>query len=74
MVALYLLATVAIGVYANRQIHTVADYLIAGRSLKSSIAIVTMLGSEIGLIPSCTPRSWTRGATLTVGWVRRARA
>ncbi len=32
IIAVYLLATVAIGLYANRYIHTMADYVVAGRS------------------------------------------
>ena len=50
IVIVYLLGTVAIGLYANRYIRDMADYIVAGRSLKSSISIATMLGSEIGLV------------------------
>lgn len=46
----YLLGTAAIGLYANRFIHNVEDYMVAGRSLRSFISIATMLGSEIGLV------------------------
>ncbi|MDA0745210.1 MAG: hypothetical protein O2954_01750 [bacterium] len=34
IVALYLLGTVAIGIYANRYIQDMGDYIVAGRSLK----------------------------------------
>ena len=44
IVAVYLCGTVALGVFANRYIKDMADYMVAGRSLKSSIAVATMLG------------------------------
>lgn len=50
IVGIYLAFTVAVGLYANRYIKNMADYIVAGRSLKSNIAIATMLGSEIGLV------------------------
>jgi len=50
IVALYLLGTVAVGIYANRYIRNMADYVVAGRSLKSHLSVATMLGSEIGLV------------------------
>ncbi|MCA9266104.1 MAG: sodium:solute symporter family protein [Planctomycetales bacterium] len=50
IVGVYLLGTVIIGLYANRYIRDMADYIVAGRSLKSYISIATMLGSEIGLV------------------------
>ena len=50
IVAIYLSGTVALGVFANRYIKDMADYMVAGRTLKSSIGVATMLGSEIGLV------------------------
>ncbi len=50
IVAIYLLATVAIGVYVNRYVGNMGDYVVAGRSLNSYIAIATMVGSELGLV------------------------
>ena len=50
IVILYLAGTVAIGLYANRYVKNMADYVVAGRSLNSHIAVATMLGSEIGLV------------------------
>jgi len=50
IVAVYLAGTVAIGVYANRFIRDMADYVVAGRSLKSFLAIATMIGTELGLV------------------------
>ena len=50
IVALYLAGTVAIGLYANRYIRNMSDYIVAGRSLKPHLAIATMIGSELGLV------------------------
>jgi len=50
IVAVYLSGTVAVGLLANRYIKDMADYVVAGRSLKSYISVATMLGSEIGLV------------------------
>ncbi|MCB1224355.1 MAG: sodium:solute symporter family protein [Verrucomicrobiales bacterium] len=50
IVGVYLVGTVIIGLYANRYIKNMADYVVAGRSLKSLISVATMLGSEIGLV------------------------
>jgi len=50
IVAVYLSASVLIGVFANRYIRNMADYIVAGRSLRSFISIATMLGSEVGLV------------------------
>ena len=50
IVAFYLLGTVIIGLYANRYIQNLSDYIVAGRSLRSYLAIATMVGSELGLV------------------------
>lgn len=50
IVAAYLLATVGIGVYVNRYIHGMGDFLVAGRALKTRLGIATMVGSELGLV------------------------
>jgi len=50
IVAAYLAVSVAIGLIANRYIHDMDDYIVAGRSLRSFISIATMLGTEIGLV------------------------
>ncbi len=50
IVAVYLAGTVAIGLYVNRYIGGMSDYVVAGRSLRSSLAIATMIGSELGLV------------------------
>ncbi len=50
IVAVHLVVTISIGLYANRFIADMTDYVVAGRSLKSFISIATMLGTEIGLV------------------------
>ena len=50
IVGVYLLLSVGIGWYARRYVGDMADYVVAGRALKSRLAIATMIGSELGLI------------------------
>lgn len=50
IVGAYLLVTVGIGLYVNRYIRDMNDYIVAGRSLKSYLAVATMIGSELGLV------------------------
>lgn len=50
IVAVYLTAMVAVGFYVNRYISSMADYVVAGRALRSCLAIATMVGSELGLV------------------------
>ncbi len=50
IVAVYLSGTLLVGIYVNRYIKNMADYVVAGRSLKSFLAIATMVGTELGLV------------------------
>ena len=50
IVVVYLLASVAIGLVANRFITGLSGYLVAGRSLGTALSVATMTGSELGLI------------------------
>jgi len=50
IVVVYLLASVVIGLIANRCITGLSGYLVAGRSLGTALSIATMTGSELGLI------------------------
>ncbi|MEZ5975840.1 MAG: sodium:solute symporter family protein [Planctomycetota bacterium] len=50
IVAVYLLLTVGVGVYVNRFIHDMGDFVVAGRTLRTRLGIATMVGSELGLI------------------------
>jgi SSS family solute:Na+ symporter len=46
----YLLAIVAVGVYIRRYISNVTDFIVAGRHLRTFLAIATMIGTELGLV------------------------
>lgn len=50
IVGVYLSGTVVIGLYVNRYIKNMADYMVAGRSLRSMLGVATMIGSELGLV------------------------
>ena len=50
IVAVYLLGTVAIGIFVNRFIHKVSDFLVVGRLIKTRLGVATMIGSELGLV------------------------
>ncbi len=46
----YLIIVVAFGVYIKRYITNVTDFIVAGRGLKTFLAIATMIGTELGLV------------------------
>ncbi|UCG59575.1 MAG: sodium:solute symporter family protein [Phycisphaerales bacterium] len=46
----YLLVIVAVGVYIKRYISSVTDFIVAGRGLRTFLAIATMIGTELGLV------------------------
>ena len=46
----YLLIVVGIGVYVERYIKNVTHFIVAGRGLKTFLAIATMIGTELGLV------------------------
>ena len=50
IVGAYLMGTVAIGLWVNRYIRGMGDFLVAGRSLRTRLGIATMIGSELGLV------------------------
>jgi SSS family solute:Na+ symporter len=50
IVAGYLLAIVATGVYIRRYVSNVTDFIVAGRGLKTFLAVATMIGTELGLV------------------------
>ncbi len=47
-IVLYLLASVAIGLYAARRVHNTADYAVAGRSLPLAVVIATTFATWFG--------------------------
>ena len=46
----YLLVVVGVGVYVKRYITNVTDFIVAGRGLKTFLAVATMIGTELGLV------------------------
>ena len=46
----YLIVVVCIGSYITKYIANATDFMVAGRGLKTFLAIATMIGTEIGLI------------------------
>jgi len=50
IVCVYLFGSVLIGLYARRYIANMADYVVAGRALKTYLGLATMIGTEMGLV------------------------
>lgn len=50
IVAGYLVGTFGIAWYTQRLVADMADFVVAGRSLRSALAVATMIGSELGLV------------------------
>ena len=50
IVAGYLVVIVSVGVYVRRYISNVTDFIVAGRGLKTFLAVATMIGTELGLV------------------------
>ncbi len=46
----YLIAVVGIGVYIRKYVASATDFMVAGRGLKTFLAIATMIGTELGLV------------------------
>jgi len=47
---IYLTGTVGLGIWVNRFVGSLADFIVAGRGLRIYLAIATMTGTEIGLV------------------------
>ena len=50
IVVVYLVAVVSIGVYIRKYIANATDFMVAGRKLKTFLAVATMIGTEMGLV------------------------
>ena len=50
IVAVYLSSSIVIGIWANRYVGNLSDYLVAGRTLRIRLALATMTGTELGLV------------------------
>ncbi len=46
----YLLCIVGLGVIIRKYVTTISDFMVAGRSVKTCLAIATMIGTELGLV------------------------
>ena len=46
----YLLVVVAVGIYLRRYVSNVTDFIVAGRGLKTFLAVATMISTELGLV------------------------
>ncbi len=50
IVVVYLVGSLAAGIFAHRYVGRLADYLVAGRTLKLHLGVATMIASELGLV------------------------
>jgi len=50
IVFVYLISVLCIGVFARRYIKNITDFLVVGRGLNTSVAVATLVASEIGLV------------------------
>ncbi len=50
IVIIYLVCIVSVGVYTKRFIRGTADFIVAGRKLRTFLSIATMIGTELGLV------------------------
>jgi len=50
IVVVYLLGSLVIGIWANRYVGNLSDYLVAGRTLRIRLALASMTGTEFGLV------------------------
>ena len=50
IVFIYLGLSVGIGVFANRYVGSLSDYIVAGRGIRTALGIATLTGTEMGLV------------------------
>ena len=50
IVAVYLMLSVLVGIWVNRYIHNVTDYLVGGRASRTSLNVATYIGTGLGLV------------------------
>ena len=50
IIGVYLFATLLVGIFARKYIENIADFLVVGRGLNTSIAVATLVASETGLV------------------------
>ncbi len=50
IVLIYLVLSVGIGIFANRYVGGLSDYIVAGRGMRTALGIATLTGTEMGLV------------------------
>ncbi|MCF6286508.1 MAG: sodium:solute symporter family protein [Candidatus Hydrogenedentes bacterium] len=50
IVLVYLVLSVGIGIFANRYVGSLSDYIVAGRGMRTALGIATLTGTEMGLV------------------------
>jgi SSS family solute:Na+ symporter len=50
IISLYLIIIGCVGLYTRKYVSDFSDFMVAGRKMNLSLAVVTMLGTELGLI------------------------
>jgi len=50
IVIIYLALSVSIGIFANRYVGGLSDYIVAGRGMRTALGIATLTGTEMGLV------------------------
>ncbi|MEN8255489.1 MAG: sodium:solute symporter family protein [Verrucomicrobiota bacterium] len=50
IVVVYLAASLAVGIFANRFIHSISAYLVGGRASGTSLNVATYIGTGLGLV------------------------
>ena len=50
IVSIYLIAIGCVGLHTRKYVSDFSDFMVAGRKMNLSLAVVTMLGTELGLI------------------------
>jgi solute:Na+ symporter, SSS family len=50
IVIVYLVLSVGIGIFANRYVGSLSDYIVAGRGMRTALGIATLTGTEMGLV------------------------
>jgi SSS family solute:Na+ symporter len=58
IVAVYCIASIGVGVFANRYVGNLADFIVAGRGLNVWLGLATMTGTEIGLVTLMYQAEW----------------
>ncbi len=50
IVVVYRIASLAVGLFANRFIHSISAYLVGGRASGTSLNVATYIGTGLGLV------------------------